>query len=37
MRALFVRQAGLEAEKFNLHNFRHSSASEKAAAGWNKP
>lgn len=29
--------AKLKGDKYNLHNFRHSSASEKAAAGWNKP
>jgi len=36
MMAKKVKTAKLEGDKFNLHNFRHSSASEKAAAGWSK-
>ncbi len=31
-----ARIAKIDIDKVNLHNFRHSSASEKAAAGWNK-
>jgi len=36
MMARKVETAGLTQDKFNLHNFRHSSATEKAAYGWNK-
>jgi integrase/recombinase XerD len=32
-----TKTAKLKGDKYNLHNFRHSSASEKASAGWNKP
>ncbi|HDH45386.1 MAG TPA: hypothetical protein ENG66_08430 [Thermococcus sp.] len=31
-----AKSAGVDTDKVNLHNFRHSSASEKAAAGWSK-
>jgi integrase len=31
-----AKAAGLNPDKFNLHNFRHTCATEKAAAGWSK-